>query len=62
MIPPFSLQSEQTPYPHYNPTPFNDERPKSRVNPQAAPWQQRNAQKKEQIFVCLPKKGYLCIL
>ena len=26
------------------------------------PRQQRHAQKKEQIFVCLPKKGYLCIL
>ena len=26
------------------------------------PWQQRHAQKKEQIFVRLPKKGYLCIL
>ena len=26
------------------------------------PWQQRHAQKKEQIFVRLPKKGYLCNL
>ena len=30
-------------------------------NRESTPWQQRHAQKKEQIFVRLPKKGYLCI-
>ncbi len=31
-------------------------------NRESTPWRQRYAQKKEQIFVCLPKKGYLCNL
>ena len=31
-------------------------------NRESTPRQQRHAQKKEQIFVRLPKKGYLCIL
>lgn len=31
-------------------------------NRESPPWQQLHAQKKEQIFVRLPKKGYLCIL